>query len=139
VERPGKEWRVARHSDDDRSLLRRQARERNADLGLVLGSIYDDSSQLLLVPGLSSLECKEEVGHVTPQRCYLPLHHKHVTQACGHFTRVYGHVTQVYCVYGYITQAHKYVRYMGVCTLRLLHTCCLATAFLVAKASHDSS
>jgi len=87
TERKGKKWageEKAGRSQGEETLRiiaivkepwgRQQSREGKADLGLVLGSIYDDSSQLLLVPRLSSLECKEEVGHVTPQCCHLPLH-----------------------------------------------------------------
>ena len=45
-------------------------------LGLVLGGIDDDSSQLLLVVRLSSLERQEEVSHVPSQCCHLTLHQR---------------------------------------------------------------
>lgn len=90
--------------------MRQQPREGKGDLGLMLGSIYDDPSQLLLVPGLCSLECKEEMGHVTPQCCHLPLHqsphtcysevwacYTGVTQVYRHVTQVLGHFTPQRC------------------------------------------
>ena len=45
-----------------------------AYLGLVLGSVNNDSSQLLLVVRLSSLQRQEQVSHVPPQGRHLPLH-----------------------------------------------------------------
>ena len=47
-----------------------------AYLGLVLGSVNDDSSQLLLVVRLSSLQRQEQMSHVPPQGCHLPLHQR---------------------------------------------------------------
>ena len=46
----------------------------SAYLGLVLGSVNDDTSQLLLVMRLSSLERQEQVSHIPSQGCHLPLH-----------------------------------------------------------------
>lgn len=49
-----------------------------AYFGLVLCSINDDACQLLLVPGLCSLEDQEEMGYVAPECCHLLLYHTHL-------------------------------------------------------------
>ena len=41
-----------------------------------MSSIDDDASQLLLMPGLCSLQCQKQVRHVPPQSSHLLLQHQ---------------------------------------------------------------